>query len=376
MDTFFAPPERASRDELERQLAIISANPVIDGLLKSLSGLIAVLDEHRQILTVNDNLLKMLGYPDAGQLLGLRPGEAIRCVHAHEEPAGCGTTRFCSSCGAAIAIVASLARDKPEERLCAATLTKDDKEIEICFQVRSCPITLDDRRFLLLFLQDITNQQTWAALERVFFHDINNIVTGLQGTAELLAWTATDRNLSSLLNQLVLRLKKEMDIQRALSHTRAQSYQVALQEIPVIEVMRELRNFFAGHPAALDKLFIFPHTVPQVKIVTDCSLLQRVLTNMVTNAFEATETGGEVKIWLDEDGRNITFCVWNRQVLADEVRLRIFQRHFTTKKGVGRGIGTFSMKFFGEQFLKGRIAFTSAPDEGTVFRLTIPITAA
>jgi len=63
-------------------------------------------------------------------------------------------------------------------------------------------------------------------------------------------------------------------------------------------------------------------------------------------------------------------------VLADEVRLRIFQRHFTTKKGVGRGIGTFSMKFFGEQFLKGRIAFTSAPDEGTVFRLTIPITAA
>ena len=376
MDTFFAPPERTSREELQRQLEIISDNPVIDGLLKSLSGLIAVLDEHRQILAVNDNMLKMLGYSDPNQLLGLRPGEAIRCVHAHEEPAGCGTTRFCSSCGAAIAIVASLERDKPEERLCAATLLKDGKEIEICFQVRSYPISFSGRRFLLLFLQDITNQQTWAALERVFFHDINNIVTGLQGTAELLAWTATDRNLSSLLSQLVLRLKKEIDIQRALADTKAQSYQVALQEIPVIEVMRELRNFFAGHPAAHDKLFMFPQTVPMVKIVTDCSLLQRVLTNMVTNAFEATDPGGEVKIWLDEDETSITFCVWNRHVLAADVRPRIFQRHFTTKKGPGRGVGTFSMKFFGEHFLKGRMAFTSAADEGTVFRLTIPITAA
>jgi signal transduction histidine kinase len=376
MDTFFAPAERASSEELQRQLAIISDNPVIDGLLKSLSGLIAVLDEHRQILTVNDNMLKMLGYADAGQLLGLRPGEAIRCVHAREEPGGCGTTRFCSSCGAAIAIVVSLDRDKPEERLCAATLLKDGKEIEICFQVRSYPIRLAGRRFLLLFLQDITNQQTWAALERIFFHDINNIVTGLQGATEILSWSTTDRNLSNLLSQLVLRLKKEMDIQRALSHTKAESYQVALQEIPVIEVMRELRDFFAGHPAAHGKLFTFPPTVPQVKIVTDCSLLQRVLTNMVTNAFEATEPGDEVRIWLDGDGKSITFCVWNRQVLADDVRLRIFQRHFTTKQGPGRGVGTYSMKFFGEQFLKGRMGFTSAAGEGTVFRLTIPLTAA
>ncbi|MBI4792943.1 MAG: PAS domain-containing sensor histidine kinase [Deltaproteobacteria bacterium] len=356
MDTFYAPPERASREELQQKLRIISDNPFLDSLLKSLSGLIAVLDEHRQILTVNDNMLKMLGYSDADRLLGLRPGEALQCIHAQEEPAGCGTTRFCSSCGAAIAMVVSLARDKPEERLCAATLRKDGKEIEICFQVRSHPVTFAGQRFLLLFLQDITNQQTWAALERVFFHDINNIVTGLQGTADLLSCSMADPNLSSLLHQLVLRLKKEMDIQRVLSHTKAQSYQVALQEIPVIEVLREMRNFFAGHPAAIGKLFIFPLAVPQVKIVTDCSLLQRVLTNMVTNAFEATEPGGEVKIWLDEDDRSITFCVWNRQVLADEVRLRIFQRHFTTKKGPGRGVGTFSMKFFGEQFLKGTMA--------------------
>ena len=52
METFFAPAERSSPDALKYQLEIVSCNPVIDGLLKTVSGLLAVLDEHRQILAV------------------------------------------------------------------------------------------------------------------------------------------------------------------------------------------------------------------------------------------------------------------------------------------------------------------------------------
>ncbi|MBI5558666.1 MAG: PAS domain-containing sensor histidine kinase [Deltaproteobacteria bacterium] len=373
MDTYFAPAKRCDKETLQQEISIISRNPVIDGLMKSISGLIAVLDEDRQVLAVNETMLEMLGYNDAGEVLGLRPGEMIRCVHAHEEPAGCGTTKYCMSCGAAIAIVACFEEKKPQERICAATVKKDGKEIEICFQVRSYPINFEEHRFLLLFMQDITNQQAWAALEKIFFHDISNIITGLYGAAELLAIDASDHDLITTLGQLVLRLKKEIDIQRILSRTKGENYQLALQKIPVIEIMRELRNFFAGHPAAHGKSFLFPPTLPVVAIVTDCSLLLRVLTNMVTNAFEATEPAGEVKIWLDQDEKNITFCVWNQQVIADDIRPRIFQRHFTTKEGPGRGIGAFSMKLFGENFLKGKVDFTSSTRDGTVFRFSLPL---
>jgi hypothetical protein len=376
MDTYFAPAKRCDEETLQQEIRIISQNPVIDGLMKSISGLIAVLDEHRQVLAVNEAMLEMLGYNDAGEVLGLRPGEMIRCIHAQEEPAGCGTTKFCMSCGAAIAIVACLEEEKAQEQICAATVKKEGKEIEICFQVRSCPINFEGRRFLLLFMQDITNQQTWAGLERIFFHDVSNIITGLYGTAELLAIDTSDRTIINTLGQLVLRLKKEIDIQRVLSRTKAESYQLALQKIPAIEVMRELRNFFAGHPAAAGKSFLFPETLPQVAIVTDCTLLLRVLTNMVTNAFEATDPDGEVKIWLDQDKKHITFCVWNQRVIADDIRLRIFQRHFTTKEGPGRGIGTFSMKLFGEDFLKGKVDFTSSARDGTVFRFALPLATA
>lgn len=376
MKTYFAPAERCTDEELQEEIRLVSCNPVIDGLMKSLSGLIAILDEHRQVLAVNDTMLKMLGYADANEVLGLRPGEMLHCVHAHEEPGGCGTTKSCLTCGAAIAIVAGLEKNTPHERICAATVMKDGKEIEICFQVRSYPITYENHRFLLLFMQDITNQQAWASLERVFFHDINNILTGLVCTADLLSQEAGEHNRVKTLQQLLLRLKKEIDIQRVLSRTKKECYQMVFHQIPILEVMQELGDFFASHPAALGKSLILPAAIPPVSITTDFSLLQRVLTNMVTNAFEATDWDGEVKIGIRQEGNNIVFTVWNGQAIPEDIRLRIFQRHFTTKPGPGRGIGTFSMKLFGEDFLKGKIDFTSSAEEGTIFRFTLPLASA
>ncbi len=61
----------------------------------------------------------MLGIDDLAKALGLRPGEALQCIHADDEPSGCGTTKFCSTCGAAIAIVSSLKHNKSVERICA-----------------------------------------------------------------------------------------------------------------------------------------------------------------------------------------------------------------------------------------------------------------
>ena len=376
MNTYFAPAERCTKEQLQQEIRLISRNPVIDGLMMSLSGIIVVLDEHRQVIAVNDTMLEMLGYADAGEVLGLRPGEVLHCIHAHEEPWGCGTTKSCITCGAAIAIVASLKTDKPQERICAATVMKDGKKIEICFQVRSYPIKFEVQRFLLLFMQDITNQQAWASLERVFFHDINNILTGLLGTADLLTMEAEDHKLVKTLQQQILRLKKEIDIQRVLSQTKKEYYQMVYHQISVLEVMQELRNFFSSHPAARGKSLILPETIPHVSITTDFSLLLRVLTNMVTNAFEATDPAGEVKIGINEGEKTIAFTVWNQQVIPDDIRLRIFQRHFTTKTGVGRGIGTFSMKLFGEDFLKGKIDFTSSADDGTFFTFTLPLVSA
>jgi signal transduction histidine kinase len=98
----------------------------------------------------------------------------------------------------------------------------------------------------------------------------------------------------------------------------------------------------------------------------------RVLLNMVVNALEAGKAGDEVRIGTEGTKANVTFRVWNRQPIPENVAPRIFQRFFTTKPGDGRGVGTFSMKLLGETLLKGEVSFETSEESGTTFRLTLP----
>jgi len=375
METYFAPPERAPDDELREEVDFVAHNPLLTGLLKTAGGLLAVLNEQRQILAVNDTFLWSLGIDDPGGALGLRPGEAIQCVHAHEEPGGCGTSLFCSTCGAAIAIVSTLASEKTEERKCVAVVEKDGRKEDLCLHVRSCLITFGERRLVLLFLQDITIPERWAAIERVFFHDIANLIGGLQGAAHLLDGEDKEetRELADMLRQTTARLSNEVAIQRALLKDEMSGYQIMPQEVSASQVIEDLRRVFSLHPVAKGKSLRLPEAIPPASFTTDLALVLRILTNMVINALEATEEGGEVRLWIEQDEGAIAFCVWNKQHIPEGVARRVFQRHFSTKEESGRGLGTYAMKLFGEQFLGGIVGFTTSESDGTVFRLCLSV---
>jgi len=372
MDTHFAPPEKAPDEELETEIKIVSKNPVISGLLHSISGLLAIVDEHRQIVALNDSFLQMLGIDDPAGALGLRHGEALQCIHADDEPAGCGTTQFCSSCGAAIAIVSSLEQNKPVEKLCALSAKRGEKIIDIALLVKSHPIVIDKRRFLLIFLQDITQQQQRAALERTFYHDVNNMLFMLLGTSELLV-EENPSELAKTVHQASLRLHKEIAIQRCLSQSETSNYKPIRLDITTELVFSELQSFFANHPASHKKSVAFQDDYPDISFNTDLSLFSRVLCNMIINALEATEEHDAVKVWVETESNQLIFCVWNAQEIPPETAIRIFQRNFSTKEQAGRGVGTFSMKLFGEEILGGRVNFVTSKKEGTIFRFSHPV---
>ncbi|CAK8710964.1 histidine kinase [Candidatus Electronema halotolerans] len=375
MKTYFASPERAAEQELAAAVAFASKNPIISGLLSSVGGLLAVLDEHRQIVALNDEFLQMLGVADPAAVLGLRPGEALHCIHAHEEPGGCGTSKFCSSCGAAIAIVSSLAEDAPKERLCALSAMPGDKVMDAALLVRARPFHIEGQRFLLLFVQDVTKQEQRAALERSFFYDINNMLGLLAGTAELLAQDGGQHpGLSETLHRTSMRLAKEVAVHRCLLQEQGEIIQPMLTDVSVQAVCDELRSFFASHIVVCQQKITFPEQVPELVLRTDPSLLLRVLCTMITNALEASIAGPEkqVRVWLEQTADQLVFCVWNAQVIPPETACRIYQLYFSTKGEPGRGIGTYSMKLIGEKILGGKVSFSSSEAEGTVFRFAVP----
>ncbi len=94
---------------------------------------------------------------------------------------------------------------------------------------------------------------------------------------------------------------------------------------------------------------------------------------LVKNALEAVAPGETVTTYCSNTEDKITFYVHNPGVMSREVQLQLFQRSFSTKAAEGRGIGTYSVKLFGERYLKGKVAFSSNETEGTVFSLSMPL---
>mgnify|MGYP002640466989 CR=1 FL=1 len=373
MESYFASSERASVSTLRDQFEIIDQNAIIDGLLETVGGMLAVLNKHRQIISLNDSFLNLVGVQESSQALGLRPGEALSCVHSDGEPAGCGTTKYCSTCGAAIAIVSSLKKDKPVENICALKANKAGEEVDIVLQVRSHPVHISGNTYLLIFMQDITLQQQRAALERTFFHDINNMLSGLVGASEILAGDENHSPMVDIVRRSSLRLQKAVEIQRYLLESGADSYNLMQQKISISQIREDLSNLFSKHPVKCNKTLNISTEYEDFNLITDISLMERVLANMITNALEASEEGGSVNVSILLETNHVSFCVQNSQVIPANARRRIFQRNFSTKGSFGRGLGTFSMKLFGEKILGGKVNFISNPQQGTIFTFSLPV---
>ena len=133
----------------------------------------------------------------------------------------------------------------------------------------------------------------------------------------------------------------------------------------------DLDTVISGHRSAQEKGIAMYWTDKDPLLKTDPLLLSRVLGNMVINALEATPKGETIKIWTQlTENSEVRWEVWNPAPIPDKIKKRIFQRYFSSKPGHGRGLGTYSIKLFGETYLNGRVRFESSEHSGTRFIFT------
>lgn len=374
MKTHFATPQRSDFDELQRHIRYASHNPVIDGIMGMVGGLVAVLNQNRQILAVNHGLMEMLGVENPQEVLGLRPGEALGCTYADEMAAGCGTSPYCITCGAAIAIVSTLGTHGPVERSCCITVERDKRKVDLFFHVHATTIQIEGNAFVLIFLNDITEQQRQAALQRSFFHDINNTIMGVLNASEILSLNSSteNRHKADQVVRLSRRLANEVALQQYFINSGSDPFNVQSESLLVGDILKEVVFSAALHPSYKGKRLRTDNDSSEIVIHTDPGLLLRVLGNMIINAFEAEKTGQEIHLKVQPIRDGIVFSVWNSQPIAPSIARRIFQRNFSTKNESGRGLGTYSMKLIGEQLLGGRVYFETSRQAGTSFFIELP----
>ncbi|HSR36987.1 MAG TPA: PAS domain-containing protein, partial [Desulfurivibrionaceae bacterium] len=99
---------RCSQADIEHQTRELNGNRQLLEVLEGFPGFVLVLNQTRQIIFANQAFLQFLGVSSLALVLGKKPGDALACEHAVHSSLGCGTTDFCSTCGAAKATPPSL----------------------------------------------------------------------------------------------------------------------------------------------------------------------------------------------------------------------------------------------------------------------------
>lgn len=349
---------------------------VVDALVKAMPGFVMLLNRQRQIISVNSSLLCASGMLDIQSLVGMRPGEALDCIYACDGSDGCGTGEHCSVCGAVQAIVNSQSTNTQDMRECRITLDGEPGNA-LDVQALATPVSIGGQMFTLLSLIDISAEKRREQLERVFFHDVINTAGGIYGLASMLAEhdegeVALNSEYKQWLVALSGNLIEELRAQRRLLDAERGDFVPEYVPVDVRTLIEELYSLYRHHERTPGRELVCGE-VADCRVVSDAAVIRRIVGNMVLNGLEATPRGGRVTLSASCDGKELTFAVHNPGEIPRDVQLQIFSRSFSTKSKSGRGIGTYSMKLFGERYLKGRVAFRSTQQEGTLFTFTLPV---
>lgn len=374
--TYFAPPERAGVFELRAAQQAFLRNRLAVALLEAIPDLALVLNPQRQVVAVNQRLLQALDVRDADALVGLRPGELVGCVHAECGPGGCGTSKHCSVCGAVNAVLDCLESHQVQVRECRIRTQRETDGGALDLEVQASYLAIEAVDLVIVVMRDISAEKRRHVLERAFFHDVLNILNGLQAVVYLLEDPNEAPELKAEyqgdLRLLADQLTEEVRAHRQLMAAEQGELVPEPTWVRSDGLVREVVELYRRHGAA-DGRILRAAELPPVDFETDPVLLRRVLGNLVKNALEASLPGDTVTLGAQAAGDQVAFWVHNPGVMPDDVQKQIFQRSFSTKGGPGRGIGTHSAKLLTERYLGGKVNFVSTEPEGTTFMIRLPL---
>jgi signal transduction histidine kinase len=232
--------------------------------------------------------------------------------------------------------------------------------------------------YTVFALLDISDEKRRAVLERIFFHDLLNVVSGLSGLIELECDpdNGQDGDLRGLTREVVGELIEQIRAGRDLTAAERGDLNVRLEVIDAAGFLWSLGERYRRTSLAVNRRIIVSPAPCALFVWSDRVLLSRVLGNLVKNALEASLPGEVVTMRAESGAGGVSVSIHNPSAIPQAVEAQLFQRSFSTKGGQGRGIGLYSVKLLTERYLGGSVSFSSSPEKGTTFTVTLPAAAA
>ncbi len=284
-DTHYAPAGRDTVEQLLHKGVLVRATPLLQQTIDAIGEAVVILNQHRQVVAANRTAMEMFARPPE-ETMGRRPGELLGCQHATEGPDGCGTSTHCAVCGAVQAVLESQNQQDRVTRECRIVLEQPVGGA-LDLKVHATTVLVDQERFTICCLTDISDQKRLSVLSRMFFHDMLNTAGGIRGWAELLREHAPvdseqEHELSDL-QMLADQLVEEIQSQRDLMYAETGDLEAEFAPLRTDDFLRRLTTLYARHCIAQGRHVELTDVWPG-GLLTDARLLGRVLGNMIKNA--------------------------------------------------------------------------------------------
>ena len=236
-------------------------------------------------------------------------------------------------------------------------------------------------------LRQVQKMEAIGQLAGGIAHDFNNLLTIINGYSTLLIRGLESGSPMRKEAEQILRAgERAADLTRQLlSFSRRQILEPKVLNInlQVQSVEKMLRRLIGEHIELVTRL---SEEIGFIKI--DPGQVEQIIMNLVVNARDASETGGEIVIATDNFELDETFALQHPGSVAgsyvritvkdrgfgmtEEVKRRLFEPFFTTKEmGRGTGLGLATVYGIVKQS-GGYIDVISQPEQGAAFNIYLP----
>jgi nitrogen fixation/metabolism regulation signal transduction histidine kinase len=243
---------------------------------------------------------------------------------------------------------------------------------EIITLVNAYNRMIDELQESAVKLAQSEREQAWREMAKQVAHEIKNPLTPMRLTVQSFErrFDPEDPKIKEKLKEYSLTLIQQIDVMSSIASAFSDFAKMPTQkreEIDVVAVVKLALDIFN------EGYISYSSTADKLIGNLDKTQLIRIVTNLVTNATQATEGIENPKIEVKVSAENDTIKIAvsdNGKGIDDSVEHLIFEPKFTTKSS-GMGLGLPMIKKIIEAY-KGSIAFTSNKSEGTIFTVTLP----
>lgn len=143
-------------------------------------------------------------------------------------------------------------------------------------------------------------------------------------------------------------------------------------EVDLVAFIEEVKSYFDNMAQSKQIHYSFQHTVRSVMLWVDTDKMEKILANLLSNAFKFTPEGGTVTIRLEEHAGYVILSVEdNGKGILPQNLSAVFDQFFTADQVTGTGIGLHLTREFVSMH-KGSIHVESEPGKRTVFFVELP----